>query len=254
MSTERWQEFLSQVPLEPSFQPVPPLAVDVLDVYEQGSGVQLPRSYREFMLRLGPGELGFPPGGEGEEYQIVAPPSPGSNAGADLTALTHEYHSASGLEQRADEDLGQEYGDAGRVRRLILFASTFGGDRYGWDPEDVRDPEGPEFGIYRVPHGGPLEYAAASFSEFVLSTQAERFVPEPDRRLLAPADELEGLERYDTQSPEYQEILAFARDGGLAQSEFPDEEGFVIHILETQEWNPDDELVARFLAWREAGQ
>lgn len=251
MTPEQWQEQLRQIPSETGFQPVP-LPTGALDACEKESGTRLPRSYREFLLALGPGELGFRPGGEGEEYQIVAPAYPGSNEGADLASLTRQYRSASSLEQRSDQDLEKQYGDARRIRRLVLFASTFGGDRYGWDPEEVTDPGAPEFGIYRVPDWGPVEYVASSFAEFILSLQTERFVPEADRRLLAPEQPLEEMERYDPESPEYQEILAFAREGGLARSEFPDEESFVIHILETAEWNPEDELVAAFQAWKDA--
>jgi hypothetical protein len=51
---------------------------------------------------------------------------------------------------------------------MVLFGTTEWGDYVGWDRQDVTDPAGPEYGIYRLPHSRhEVERLAGSFREFV---------------------------------------------------------------------------------------
>jgi hypothetical protein len=56
---------------------------------------------------------------------------------------------------------------AAQIRRLIFFCSLDGGEDIGWDPEDVRDSEAPEYGVYVLPRLGPPVECAHSFEQFV---------------------------------------------------------------------------------------
>lgn len=248
MAADKWRERLQQIQVVVNFDPVPLPTEAALDAYEQDTGTRLPQSFREFLLKFGPGELA-------DEYQIVSPGYEDYSDAVDLATLNRRFQGYTSMTQRTDESLAEEFGDAARARRLVLFASTFGGDRYGWDPDDVRDPAEPEYGIYLVPHPGPIKEVATSFVEWVISLRSSQFIPALElwRSQQEAAVELEPeAERYDREEPEYQEILAFARDGAFAKTEFPDEESFVIYVLETREWNPEDEWVIQFEAWKEA--
>jgi hypothetical protein len=54
--------------------------------------------------------------------------------------------------------------------RLVLFASTEGGDWFFWDTADMRNPAGREYGIYGHTHssfGGKVGLMAPSFEAFI---------------------------------------------------------------------------------------
>jgi hypothetical protein len=57
--------------------------------------------------------------------------------------------------------------DPERIRRLVFFCREQGGDLIGWDPEDVRDPRGREYGVFRYGRANTAEELADSFAGFV---------------------------------------------------------------------------------------
>lgn len=138
--------------------PVPPARPEALDEYEAANGFKLPESYRQFVLALGPGELG-------ERFAIAAPGYPRNKFHVDLTKLNRVVHE---LETLPEDQLREAVSDPQQFRRLVFFGRTSGADVYGWDPQDVRDPAGPEYGIYEAPRHDPVVVnVAGSFPEFV---------------------------------------------------------------------------------------
>src|SRR5262249_18446592 len=54
------------------------------------------------------------------------------------------------------------------LKRFIVFCIDGGGEPYGWDPEDIRNPKAREYGIYTLPrHGEELRFLTASFPQFI---------------------------------------------------------------------------------------
>ena len=88
----------------------------------------------------------------------------------DPTGLTEFLRTMSGFDERSDEDLAEEFDDPQRARRLVLFCTTATNDFFGWDPEDVTDPAGREYGIYLLGrYDTRVTRLATTFREFVLN-------------------------------------------------------------------------------------
>jgi hypothetical protein len=137
------------------------LRPDDLDGYEARTGLKLPESYREFVLRFGPGELA-------STFQIAAPGYARYDVKVDLDRLTPWFRRVSGLDTRSDAELANTYDDPARARRVVLFCTTFGGDYYGWDPQDVNDPAAPEYAVYILArHDTRVRKVADSFRAFI---------------------------------------------------------------------------------------
>lgn len=158
---------------EPQFEMMPPKrgakkrAPDsALARFEADFGVPLPPSYREFVGRLGPGEIGG-------YFRVYAPGYGGK--GLDLAALV------TLVRENADIYEGQ-YGDAALVAGMIPFADTIGGDVFAWD---TRKPVKGEYPVVALLNGGTKPVTAApSFAAFVadvvLGGQFGKLVKNPD--------------------------------------------------------------------------
>jgi hypothetical protein len=154
-----WDKLLAQIRALRGRKAVPLPRPEALDAYEEASGLKLPEGYRHFALRLGPGDVG------GDHFRIAAPGYPKNRDTVDLAKMSKRYR---GLADLPHEDLAAKYDDPERVRRLVAFCDTGGGDYYGWDPQDVRDAASHEYGVYLVPrHGKSVENVAGSFLEFI---------------------------------------------------------------------------------------
>ena len=146
--------------MKPKLQKPP---AEALDAYEAATGFRLPQGYRQFVLRIGPGEFGA-------FTTVYGPDYPGRRSPFPHLARAGEEFRGHHLDGRTDEDVRRSWADVARVRRLHVFAKSSGGDYFGWDPLDVRDEsgDGPEYGVYELPHSDPaVACVAASMLEFV---------------------------------------------------------------------------------------
>lgn len=132
-----------------------------LDRYESSSGFRLPLDYRDFVLAFGLGR--FEPG----SWYFAVPGFPGEALSCDLEGMTDFVR--GGFGRRSDEELAKEFDDPQRARRLLIFCGTASNDFYGWDPLDVADPEGHEYGIYQLGrYDTRVLRLATTFRDFVL--------------------------------------------------------------------------------------
>src|SRR5262249_36057044 len=104
-----------------------------LDRFESVTGLPLPRSYREYTLVFGPGELA-------ELARICTPGYPGDD--------TIDLYENNRFTHGGEEILTDAYGEPERVHRMAFFGSTVGGDYLGWDTAEVEDPEAHEYAVY----------------------------------------------------------------------------------------------------------
>jgi hypothetical protein len=157
-----WDSLRGRLEIWEDDDDVPKPSPAALDAYEAATGFRLPESYRQFVLAFGPGELA-------EMFTIAAPGYPDNHdEDIDLGRMTRGFRKRAGFERRSDEDLATWHDDPRRAGRLVLFAKDIGPDYYGWDPEDVRDAEAHEYGIYALMHSDPrVLNLAGSFREFI---------------------------------------------------------------------------------------
>ncbi len=122
-----------------------------LDHFERESGFRLPDDYREFARMFGPGK--FDAG-----WKFATPGFPNIKSyDVDLALLNHQIQSqkATGLYQNFFRFCGKE---------------DFQG-YWGWNPEDVTDPDTHDYGIYLLMgdrYDGPHK-VASTFHVFVIS-------------------------------------------------------------------------------------
>ncbi len=121
---------------------------------------KLPQSYRNFILVWGPGEFGTC-------VRITAPGYSDCGDTIDLKLMHSDFE-----EIRRDETLWLDGCDDPELfRRLVVFGNNAAtGDKYCWDPADVREPEENEYAIYELIHGylrTPM-FVAGSFREFIM--------------------------------------------------------------------------------------
>ena len=130
-----------------------------LDEYEVRTGFRLPSSYREFVHWFGPGALSV--------WFLICAPIPlrlrkrVANV-YDIDKQREMLHKPDGY---WSSSVSPEV-----LRRLVLFASTEGGDWFFWDTADVRNAAQHEYGIYGHAHqnnGGEVELVATDFKAFV---------------------------------------------------------------------------------------
>jgi hypothetical protein len=121
-----------------------------LDRFERESGFRLPDDYRDFAATFGPGTYG--PG-----WQVETP---------GFANAEGRYNGLAGLFRRVQDT----------YPGFVVFCGKedFHG-WFAWDPKDVTDPGGHDYGVYVLggPSGedsdAPPLKAASSFREFVLS-------------------------------------------------------------------------------------
>ena len=171
MTITDWQAFYDSLVIQPSYgQPVPKPTPAQLDKFEAETGFRLPRSYRDYILVFGPGE--FPC-----VLKIAAP-------GYDYLQNTFDLQTAGSGYGYGQEELiraGLPPEDQQRMGRLVYFGLHHSRQWLGWDPQDMREAEAPEYGIYRVDWvSDGAEFVATSFRQLVEETCEELFAPDPD--------------------------------------------------------------------------
>jgi hypothetical protein len=177
------------IPDNPNLKPLAKPTDETLDRYEAETGFRLPRSYCSFIKVFGPGVLAW-------DYRIVAPGYPEQGWAVDLAAFNAECH-----RPLADKRVLRQFKDPAQVRRVVFFCRPGDGDLVGWDPEDVRDKQWHEYGIYEWGREEALGFVAASFTEFIedvcLSAASLRLAPKQvaelgTRREFLPEYDLKG--------------------------------------------------------------
>ncbi len=114
-----------------------------LDAFEEEFAVKLPKSYRDFIQVFGPGVIA-------RNIRIYAPCGKQSTT-FDLYVDNRGRHESFLLRHRQNVDKRTKTlkdPELRRLARLILFGSTFLGDLFGFDPEDVTDQNDPEYRIF----------------------------------------------------------------------------------------------------------
>jgi uncharacterized protein (TIGR02996 family) len=146
-----WQEFYDSLLVRPYgwHQTVPKPTVSQLDEFEAATGFRLPRSYREYILVFGPGQLLT-------DWDIAAPGYGGSWS-YDLQTM---HENLSYRHPRTDEQYP--------VDRWRYFCAAYK-DRYCWDPAEVTDPDAHEYAVYHIVEDGRVMRFADSFRGFVES-------------------------------------------------------------------------------------
>ena len=158
---DAWQWLSSRLTTAEGYRPVP----ETFDNFEVKYGVRLPGGYRGFASRFGAGILG-------RYFRIAVPEIPNGVTWFDLDKLNrHSVRacSAEWVEGVHCRGIPQQEvpGIVAQVRRLVFFASLDAEEYIGWDPEDVRDSDAPEYGVYILPRCAPPVYCAHSFEQFV---------------------------------------------------------------------------------------
>jgi hypothetical protein len=140
-------------------KPTPAELTAALDDYEVRAGFRLPKSYREFMQWFGPGALS-------EWFQVCGPiPSRLRGQVARVYDIDRQREMLEDPDGYWATSVSPEF-----LRRLVLFASTEGGDWFFWNTADVRSRAGREYGVYGHAHencGGQVELIAPTFKAFV---------------------------------------------------------------------------------------
>ena len=123
------------------------------DAFEQQTGFKLPTDYREFIKVFGPGQFcGI--------LEILSPGFPDTRS---MDLLTWNVNAKRGY---TSERARKDFSDLERVARIVYFISTSSANHIGWDPEDVRDEQTHEYGIYGT-RDYEVEEVAGSFRKFI---------------------------------------------------------------------------------------
>jgi hypothetical protein len=144
-----------------------------LNDYEARAGFRLPLAYREFVHWFGPGWF------TASWYRVAAPIP---------TRLRGRVADVYDIDRRQEmlHDPKRYWAtacDPVKLRSLVLFASTEGGDWFFWDTADVRSTSRHEYGIYGHEHGSgkaAVEFVAPSFKAFVTQVCLEPVYPFSD--------------------------------------------------------------------------
>jgi hypothetical protein len=160
-SDEAWNWLSHRLTVTGGYRPRP----EAFDLFETKLGVCLPGGYRGFVSRFGAGYLG-------KYFRIAAPNNRAGAPTFDLLSLNQQSARAASPEWIEEVHCrgvpaGEVAGVVARIRRLVFFASLDADEFIGWDPEDVRDSEAPEYGVYILPRCRPPIECAYSFEQFV---------------------------------------------------------------------------------------
>lgn len=128
-----------------------------LDRFESEFELVLPSSYRVFVSVFGPGELAG-------VFRIAVPYC--KVASFDL-AKEIESHKKL-FRGRTSWIRRQKYADPDKVERLCVFSTTYRGEKYGFDPEEVTSKRPREYPIYLLTRMGDApEKISDTFESFV---------------------------------------------------------------------------------------
>ena len=141
MTLDIWAGFAEAVEFTQSKRPMKLQSEKDLDAADQALGLKLPRSYRSFVKRFGAGDLSL------EvcpcEWTIWAPGNPKNRFNSSLEERNKSYRAIS------PGDWSRVSPEPVRASRLVYFAdSPLSLNTYGWDTEDVTNPDEPEYGVY----------------------------------------------------------------------------------------------------------
>lgn len=162
----RWREIyaLFTIKGDPA-RAYPKPTEDDLDRFEAETGIKLPASYRAYCQVFGAGVFDL----DAVNLRVSAP-----NCPDDVLDLKQALDILEGHKSMSDW--------TPRARRAIFFANSFRGDRFGWDPEDVSDPDAPEFRVFgHIRHDDDLTKLADDFYDFITLCMDSPAFSEPMR-------------------------------------------------------------------------
>jgi hypothetical protein len=165
--TMNWSKLKSSLEILVPGDPLPKPTDKELDDFEKKSGVRLSPNYRSYIKTFGSGYLGgtcniLAPFGDLKEYsqevrQYLTQ--------VDLELFNRHLREALGFGPERSQKV---YKDWQRVSRMVYFANGIGGEVWGWDPEDVKEEDPVEYGVYFVSREeGDSHLVANSFTSFV---------------------------------------------------------------------------------------
>lgn len=163
----------------------PLFGTNELDRYEHEINLSLPKSYRQFCLKFGPGQI-VPP----VRYNIAAPGRDPWESDSELRHLNRiAKDSVSGV---VDEYTADPL-DVSRLSRALYFASDMIPQFYFWDTSELTSAENAEYAVYVIQRLGNIERLADTFFDFVanrcLVTGVPGYSPSVERqRIFIPAD------------------------------------------------------------------
>lgn len=151
-----WKRLYNTLEIVGEGNPLPKPEKQAISDLEKELHFKFPREYRKFLSVFGAGLLGG-------DILILSPGYPDH----DVYDLKWRYEA---IHINDDSWILKYKEDSPEfIRRIIPFATSFGGDRFFWDPEDVRDPQTHEYGIYNRPrHDDNFFLVATAFRKFVL--------------------------------------------------------------------------------------
>jgi hypothetical protein len=149
------QQLVVHASPDDEYAPVP--TDEEFDQFKAKIGLPLPNSYRNFVLEFGPGELAG-------IFRIAVP-----NCRVPAFNLDREVAAHKKLFKGTMARLRlKKYDDPEQVQRMIVFSTTYRGESYCWDPEDITDKRGHEYAVYLLTRASRKpERIADSFGEFV---------------------------------------------------------------------------------------
>ena len=147
-----WKELFAKSKIELCEKSTPHLTSNMVDILEKSIHQKLPKSYREFMLAFGPGEIA-------EYFRIYGPTK--KKGQGDIRAFMEMNR------QIVDVQI-ETFGDTGFIERMIPFCDTIGGDVIVWDPSKPIGCDD-DYVIYMLPNDrNSIIKLATNFRDFVM--------------------------------------------------------------------------------------
>ena len=162
-----------------------------LDAYETKHHFPLPESYRSYALAFGLGWFSVGDPDESlHEFHIAIPGYHASMPDGDPASMTQWFRDACGPDYA--QTYAERYDDGPRATRLVLFTFQTDWGFFGWDPDEVTDPDAHEYAIYRLPRDGrKVARVADTFAAFLLDVVFEgKLDPDDPTPLLIPSAEV----------------------------------------------------------------
>lgn len=168
MQISNWSQFHQSLQIEPcDGEPLPKPTFEVLNSFEAKHRIKLPRSYREYTIAFGAGELIA-------AVEIAAPAPEGISDRWDLFQFS-QNHCCTEFDVNS-----YPAQDRDRAARLFFFGYEVVQHRIGWDFNDVRDKSANEYGIYAARTDRRVAFVASTFKEFIERTCDKYLVPDPE--------------------------------------------------------------------------
>jgi hypothetical protein len=170
MPDDIWDAFPETVEVTQGERPMKRPSEKDLAAAERALEMKLPRGYRSFVERFGTRTLTL------EvcpcEWQVWAPGNPKNRFNSSLEERNKPYRAIS------PADWSRASPEPVRASRLVYFAEApLSLNTYGWDAEDVTDPDARDYGIYSFDGRSKLELlprVAESFADFIMGYCLDR--------------------------------------------------------------------------------